>query len=104
VLFTGNIFTPTAYAESSSSYIHWIELLDTNSSLYLIGEVLINHYFLYIISSGLLLLPATIGAVSLTCRFDERDIKIFNSYRIASIETYGIYPSEVKIVAIQYAS
>jgi NADH-quinone oxidoreductase subunit J len=51
-------------------YGTWFKFIDNNTNIDILGKVLFVDYYLYVLLSGIVLLLALIGSVTLTLKFD----------------------------------
>ena len=65
-------FTFPVSTEFPYSNVSWFYSVDKVSNIEAIGQVLYTHYFIYFLISGIILLVAMIGAVSLTLQFNKK--------------------------------
>jgi NADH:ubiquinone oxidoreductase subunit 6 (subunit J) len=62
-------------------YNVWIYSIDYILDIKLIGELLINHYFLFLFIAGIVLLLALVGAIELTYKTTYLNLLDYNTTR-----------------------
>jgi NADH:ubiquinone oxidoreductase subunit 6 (subunit J) len=67
----------------SDIYIDWIYLYNAETDIALLGQLLINYYFILLLLAGVVLLPAMVGSIASTLdHFSRIGIKCYDTTRI----------------------